>query len=62
VLTPAETSAIVEYIRSLREVAPVPSAPPPAGPIVIPPPAAAPAPGSTVVPFDSAAAGGGSAP
>jgi cytochrome c oxidase subunit 2 len=36
VLSPAETSAILEYIRSLRDVAPVPLAPPPTGAIAVP--------------------------
>jgi cytochrome c oxidase subunit II len=45
VLSPAETSAIVEFIRSLRDVAPVRPAPSPTGPIA--------------VPSDSAAARGG---
>jgi cytochrome c oxidase subunit 2 len=36
VLSPAETAAIVEYIRSLREVRPVESVPPPAAPIGFP--------------------------
>jgi cytochrome c oxidase subunit 2 len=35
-LTPADTSAILEYIRSLREVRPVLTEPPPAGPIAFP--------------------------
>ena len=35
-LTPADTSAILEYIRSLREVRPVVAEPPPAGPIAFP--------------------------
>jgi cytochrome c oxidase subunit 2 len=38
-LTPAEASAIVEYIRSLREVQPVDVVPPPAGAIAVPAPA-----------------------
>jgi hypothetical protein len=41
VLSPAETSALLEYIRSLRDVAPVPLAPPPTGPIAVPAPARA---------------------
>lgn len=32
-LTPAETAAILEYIRSLRDVVPTPAAPPPAVPL-----------------------------
>jgi cytochrome c oxidase subunit 2 len=35
-LTPAETSAIVEYIRSLRDVAPAQVVPAPAAPIAFP--------------------------
>jgi cytochrome c oxidase subunit 2 len=35
-LTPTETSAIVEYIRSLRDVAPVQTVPAPAAPIAFP--------------------------
>ncbi|HEU4728598.1 MAG TPA: cytochrome c oxidase subunit II [Kofleriaceae bacterium] len=35
-LTPAETAAILEYIRSLRDVAPVVSEPPPAGAVAFP--------------------------
>jgi cytochrome c oxidase subunit 2 len=42
VLTPAETSAIVEYIRSLRDVEPVRTVPPPAAPLAFPPPAGTP--------------------
>ena len=49
-LTPAETAAILEYIRSLRDVHPVAVVPPPAGEIVVPPTGARPAAGSTVVP------------
>jgi hypothetical protein len=37
-LTPAEASAIVEYIRSLRDVEPVRTVPPPAGPLAFPQP------------------------
>lgn len=39
-LTPAETSAILEYIRSLRDAVPARLVPPPAGAIVMPPPGA----------------------
>ena len=35
-LSPAETAAILEFIRSLRNVQPVEAAPPPAGPIELP--------------------------
>lgn len=35
-LTPEETSAILEYIRSLRDVAPASTVPPPAAPITYP--------------------------
>jgi len=35
-LTPEEVSAILEYIRSLRDVSPAQIVPPPAGPIVVP--------------------------
>ena len=35
-LTPAETSAILEYIRSLRDLRPARAVPPPAGPIALP--------------------------
>jgi cytochrome c oxidase subunit 2 len=38
-LSPAETSALLEYIRSLRDVPPVAAAPAPTGPITIPAPA-----------------------
>jgi cytochrome c oxidase subunit 2 len=59
-LTPAETSAILEYIRSLREVQPAGVVPPPAGPIVVPPAGATPAPaGSTVVPSETPTTAGG---
>jgi cytochrome c oxidase subunit 2 len=36
VLTPTETSAILEYIRSLRDAQPIPLAPPPTGAISVP--------------------------
>lgn len=36
VLSPAETSALLEYIRSLRDAQPAPAAPPPAAPIAFP--------------------------
>jgi cytochrome c oxidase subunit 2 len=49
-LTPAEISAILELIRSLRDVAPAQVVPPPAGTIAMPPPGAGPAAGSTIVP------------
>jgi cytochrome c oxidase subunit 2 len=39
-LTPEETSALLEYIRSLRAIAPRATVPPPVGPIVYPPPGA----------------------
>jgi cytochrome c oxidase subunit 2 len=42
VLTPAETAAILEYIRSLRDVRPVNVVPPPAAPIEFPTPGGAP--------------------
>ncbi len=42
-LTPEEAAAIVEYIRSLRDVPPARAVPPPAGPIAFPPPGGAPA-------------------
>jgi cytochrome c oxidase subunit 2 len=35
-LSPAETAELLEYIRSLRDVRPVPVEPPPAGPIAFP--------------------------
>lgn len=44
VLSPAETSAIVEFIRSLREVRPAAVVPPPAAPIAFPGAGSAPAP------------------
>jgi cytochrome c oxidase subunit 2 len=42
VLTPAEVSALVEYIRSLRDVQPARAVPPPAGPIAFPLPGGTP--------------------
>ncbi|TMQ18797.1 MAG: c-type cytochrome [Deltaproteobacteria bacterium] len=46
-LTPAETAAIVEYIRSLRDVRPTQVVPPPAAPITFPATGVAPAPPPT---------------
>jgi cytochrome c oxidase subunit 2 len=41
-LSPAEASALVEYIRSLRDVQPARAVPPPAGPIAFPLPGGTP--------------------
>ena len=49
-LSPAEISAILELIRSLRDVAPTQTVPPPSGTIAIPPAGTAPSAGSTIVP------------
>lgn len=49
-LTPAEISAILELIRSLRDVAPAQLVPPPAGTIAMPPPGAGTPLGSTTIP------------
>ena len=49
-ITPAEISAILELIRSLRDVTPAVGVPPPAGTIAMPPAGAGPAAGSTIVP------------
>jgi len=42
VLTPSEASAIIEYIRSLRDVQPAHTVPPPAAPLAFPPPGGTP--------------------